>query len=127
MRVLVVFGAQSVGELTEGGRAVFYTWGNQEEPGTTFRSHVSDLIVVHVLRSAGDADGDWRTETRRPFEDYLDFLGREPRAIRALGFLPNTDQTGATAVAELGAVRWCPTREEGPLPSAAAGSSEPQG
>lgn len=108
IRVFVVFGAGSASELGDEGRAIFYTWGNREAPGATFRSHVSERIAVKVLRAAGDADGSWRSETVRPAHDYRAIFTDEPPPIGAVGLLPDTDQTGATAVAEVGLVRWCP-------------------
>ena len=108
LRLFVVFSDRVLneGRFLRGGRAIFYTWGNQEPAGSRFPSHVSDQLAIWVLRDAGDATGDWHEEARDPFADYRTFFGDEPPPIRAIGLIPDTDQTEAEAIAELAAVCW---------------------
>lgn len=110
LRLFVVFSERPVtdGRLLRDGRAIFYTWGNEEGRDARFPSHVSDELAVWVLRNAADADGTWREEDRDPFGDYRTYFGDEPPPIRVIGLIPDTDQTGVEAVVELKGVCWQP-------------------
>lgn len=108
LRLFLLLSAEPVaeGRLLRDGRVLFYSWGNREPVGDRFASHVSDRLAVFVLRNAADADGVWREEVRDPFEDYHAFFGEEAPPIRAIGVIPDTDQTGARVVSELTEPCW---------------------
>lgn len=59
-----------------------------------------------VLRTGEEADGGWREEVRDPFRDYREFFRRDPPPIAAVGFIADTDQTGASVISELRAIDW---------------------
>lgn len=102
-RLFVVFGG---GGLFGRPRFVFYTWGNDEEVGDTFLSHVGDRVAVVVVRTGSDPTGAWLTERRDPAADFRRAFGREPDGIRAVGLMADTDQLGGRAVVELRSLRW---------------------
>jgi hypothetical protein len=108
LRLFVVFSEEPIteGRFLRDGRAVFYTWGNEEPPGSQFPSHVSDELGIWVLRNTDDADGAWREEVRDPFNDYRTFFNEEPPPIRAVGLIPDTDQTEVEVVLELKNACW---------------------
>ncbi|MEE9245758.1 MAG: DUF3047 domain-containing protein [Gemmatimonadota bacterium] len=108
LRLFLVFSTKpiSAGRLLRDGQALFYSWGNLERVGSRFASHVSDQLAVWVLRNAVEADGEWREEVRDPFADYRAFFDAEPPPIRAIGVIPDTDQTGAETVTEVTGVCW---------------------
>jgi hypothetical protein len=112
LRLFLVFAEKPIseGRLLRDGRAVFYTWGNRELRGSSFPSHVSDELAIWVLRNTEDADGAWRDEVRDPFGDYRAYFEEEPPPIRAIGLMPDTDQTEVEAIVELKGVCWGPAR-----------------
>lgn len=104
IRVFVAFGTLAR------GRMIFYTWGADEADGFAQRSHVSDRFHVVRLRGARDRGQEALEleEARNPFADYRAAFGAEPPALRVVGVMQDTDQTGGTALAELCALRWVP-------------------
>jgi DUF3047 family protein len=96
-RVFVVF---------DDGRTIYYTWGNQEPVGDTFRSWTSGRRAVIVCRRANDADGSWHIERRDPFADYGGAFDRSPRSIVAVGVAADTDMLRVRSVADVGDLIW---------------------
>lgn len=111
MRVYVVFG--NPGGLFGGsGRIIFYSYGNAEPSGFARASHGSDKL--HVIRVDGAAEvGAWQQHRVEPFADYRRIWRRDPPPITAIGIMQDTDQTGATAVAELRRLEWRPAPSGG--------------
>lgn len=101
LRVFVVFGDAAQEGLLEEGRSIFYSWGRLERRDARFRSHVSDRIGVWVLRGAEDVASGWQEERRDLAADYRRLFGDEPPPVRAVGFVADTDQTGASVVSDL--------------------------
>ena len=98
-RVLVAF---------DDGRMIYYTWGNREPVGDTFRSWTSGARLVIVCRRAADADGSWHLERRDPFADYRRAFGRAPHPIVAVGVAADSDMLHARTVAEVADLVWEP-------------------
>ncbi len=123
VRLFLIFAEEPVEgrDLLRKGRVLFYSWGNLETVGTSFPSHVSDRLAVWVLRNSWDADGTWRDESRDPFDDFREFFAEDPPPIRAVGLIPDTDQTGAAAVAEVTEVCWSPSAPSARHPRARGG------
>lgn len=90
------------------GRALFYTWGNREQPGESFPSWTDRRRAVLVMRNAAHADGSWHAERRDPFADYRRAFDRAPVAIVAVGVGADMDMLGASSVAELRGLAWEP-------------------
>ncbi|MBA4156103.1 MAG: DUF3047 domain-containing protein [Gemmatimonadetes bacterium] len=106
-RFFVIFGRR--GLLTP-PRMIFYSWGNQEAHGAAWPSRVSGRMHIVVLRNAADGTGRWLAEERDLAADYRDAFGGEPPAVTGIGFMIDTDDTGARAVGMLGPVLWRPGR-----------------
>lgn len=105
LRVFVVFG--TVEQMARGkSRAIFYSWGGDEPEGYAGRSPVSRQILIRRLAGGAEVGPAWQAALVRPFEDYRRFWGGEPPAIRAVGLMQDTDQTGELAEAELRELRW---------------------
>jgi len=98
-RVLVAF---------DDGRMIYYTWGNREPVGDTFRSWTSGARLVIVCRRAADADGSWHLERRDPFADYRRAFDRAPHPIVAVGVAADTDMLHTRTVAEVADLVWEP-------------------
>jgi hypothetical protein len=105
LRVFVIFGnPRSL--FGGGGRAVFYTWGNQEPEGLTQPSFASDRIQIVRMAGASEVGPRWQEEAVQPFDDYRRFWNREPPPITAVGIMQDTDMTHAMAVAEVRGLTW---------------------
>jgi hypothetical protein len=88
------------------GRRLYYSWGNAEAVGDTFRSWTGNSRAVIVLRRGEDANGSWYIEKRDPFEDYRRAFDHAPHAIVAVGVGADTDQLHDNAAAEVGDISW---------------------
>jgi hypothetical protein len=100
VRLLVVFRDR---------RMLFYTWGNAEATGAWFASWTGDDRIVWVLRTAAEADGNWRQDARDPFLDYRTAFNRDPVPIAAVGVVQDTEQLEAVGWAEVQRLDWIPT------------------
>jgi hypothetical protein len=94
----------------EDGRTLFYSWGNQQEPGEIFPSWTDRRRAVVVLRNAQHASGSWQVERRDPFVDYRNAFARAPGPIVAVGVSADMDMLGSSSVAEVGGLTWEPLR-----------------
>jgi len=86
-------------------RALLYQWTPAAAPGVWSRSPYSGNVRTLVLRS-DPADSTWRTEHRDLGADLARAFGETPESIEAIGVICDADNTGATAAAEFGAIRW---------------------
>jgi hypothetical protein len=102
-RLFVVFGTRGIFSRP---RIIFYTWGNQETPGSHWSSPVDARMHIMVLRDHSAPTGAWIEEDRDLLADYRAAFGRDPEPVSAIGFMIDTDDTGQTAVGLLGPVRW---------------------
>jgi hypothetical protein len=98
-RFFVVYGRR--GLLTQ-PRMIFYTWGNEEARGAAWPSRVSGRMHIIVLRNASDGVGRWIGEQRDLAADYRAAFGGNPPPVSGIGFMIDTDDTGARAVGMLG-------------------------
>ncbi|MGD2071289.1 MAG: DUF3047 domain-containing protein, partial [Gemmatimonadota bacterium] len=102
-RFFVVFGR---GGLFSSPRMIFYSWGRREPLGTAMRSYVSDRIGVVVVRNGSSPTGTWIDDERDLAADYRAVFGGSPDEVTAVGFMIDTDQTGAAATSFLAALAW---------------------
>jgi len=102
-RFFVVFGDRG---LFARPRIIFYTWGNEEEVGTRWRSHVSDRFAIVVLRNREDPLGEWIDERRDLTADFRAVWGLQPSSVAAVGFMVDTDDSAQRAASLLGRVEW---------------------
>ena len=84
-------------------RAVLYQWTPARRAGFASRSPYSGEVRTIVLRDA-PADSVWREESRDLAADLAAAFGAAPRRIEAVGVICDTDNTGAVAIAEFGAL-----------------------
>jgi hypothetical protein len=96
--------------LFDDGHALFYSWGNREEPGVIFPSWTDRRRAVVVLRNARHADGSWHLERRDPFGDYRLAFARAPGSIVAVGVSADMDTLGGDSFAEVRGLAWEPIR-----------------
>lgn len=84
-------------------RGLLYQWTPAEPRGEWGRSPYAGEVRTLTLRdeAAGPA---WREESRDLEADLVRVFGRLPARIEAIGVICDTDNTGASAAAEFGAI-----------------------
>jgi hypothetical protein len=100
-RFFVVFGRGGVFSST---RMLFYSWGGSDEIGDHWTYRDDGNVRVMVLRNEASPTGVWLVERRDLRADYLLTFGEEPPPVTGVGFMIDTDQTGASASARLGPI-----------------------
>jgi hypothetical protein len=98
LRVFVVFARHS--RFARTPRTIFYTALPPGAPAVDRRSFGSDALRVVGLAPTG-ARGAWHDVVVRPADDYARRFGGESPPVVAIGFMQDTDQTGAFASAAL--------------------------
>jgi len=79
-------------------KAIAYIWAKDMPVGTRGESPYSKNIKVVVLRS-GDSKGEWMSEERDIYEDYVSLFGEKPRLnIGGISFMTNSDNTKTHAM-----------------------------
>jgi len=81
---------------------LMYIWENRAPVGTVIPNRNTSRIKMIVVESGGAALGRWRDEMRNVYEDYRRAFGEEPPAVRSIGIMTDTDNTGGTARAFYG-------------------------
>lgn len=87
------------------GAAISYIWGNGEPVGTEMRSPYSDRVWLVVVRSAGDATGEWLRESRDVHDDFRRLFGADPPSLVGLALLTDSDDTGTESAACYGDIQ----------------------
>lgn len=77
-----------------------YIWDEHLPPGTAASSPFSGKVKLVVVRSGA---GDWQTETRDLYRDYITFFGQKPdRPLGAIAFMTDSDNTHTQSMADFG-------------------------
>ncbi|RJP24358.1 MAG: DUF3047 domain-containing protein [Deltaproteobacteria bacterium] len=89
-------------------RAVNYIWANRL-PREAFlpNAYTGNAVMVAVESGDGNA-GKWIDEERNLVDDYRRAFGEDPPRIGAVAIMTDTDNTGESAVAWYGAIRFLP-------------------
>ncbi|MDD5439311.1 MAG: DUF3047 domain-containing protein [Candidatus Omnitrophica bacterium] len=78
-------------------KAIEYIWTKDLPAGTRGESPYSKNIKILVLRS-GDPKGEWMSEERDVYADYVSLFGKEPKYnIGGIAFMTNADNTRTEA------------------------------
>lgn len=86
------------------GRAITYVWGGQQPPGTMIANPFMKTGegVLMVLQSSMPTDaGAWKRETVDLAADYRAAFGEAPSPVSVIAVSADTDDTGASAVAQI--------------------------
>jgi hypothetical protein len=89
--------------------ALNYIWATAIPAGTTVDSaYAGDFVkLIAVQSGAGDA-GRWIEERRDVLADYRAAFGSEPPPVEGVAIMTDTDNTGASASAWYGDIRFLP-------------------
>jgi len=75
-----------------------YVWSEDIPAGTIVDSPFADNVKIIVVRSGRTSDGEWVSESRNAYEDYLKAFGRPPkRKARAIAIMCDADSTNTSA------------------------------
>jgi hypothetical protein len=91
--------------------ALNYIWDNRNPVGTLQANTHSDRSRMIVLRSGAAQAGQWVTETRDLAADFRAAFGEEAPEVVAVVIATDTDNTGETAKAWYGDIRFLPAEK----------------
>lgn len=88
------------------GRAITYVWGGRQPPGTMianpFMKTGEGVLIIRQPSMPADADaGAWKRETVDLTADYRAAFGEAPSPVSVIAVSADTDDTGASAVAQI--------------------------
>jgi hypothetical protein len=89
---------------------IIYIWSNKASVGTVIPNPHTRRIQMIVASSAAAGVGKWQTLSRNAVEDFRRAFGEEPGMITDVGVLTDTDNTGGTADAWYGDIRFLSAR-----------------
>ncbi|MBN3041267.1 MAG: DUF3047 domain-containing protein [Candidatus Omnitrophica bacterium] len=76
-----------------------YVWAEHTPVDTIMTSPAGENVKIIVVRSGRAANGEWFSETRNVYDDYVKAFGEKPkRLIRALAIMCDADSTNTSAV-----------------------------
>ena len=89
---------------------LIYIWSNKVPVGTIIPNPHTKRVQMVVASSGAAGVGKWQTLSRNVLEDFRRAFGEEPGMLTDVGMLTDTDNTGGTAEAWYGDIRFVPAR-----------------
>ena len=77
-----------------------YVWSSSLPVGTTLESPRSRRTKIVVLESGKERTGTWVEETVDAYQDYKTLVGSEPRMVKAIAILSDSDDTKEPVMAD---------------------------
>ena len=87
---------------------LMYIWENKAPRDSVMESHHTTRIKMIVAESGNRRSGDWVEFERNVVADFERAFGEKPGRIKTLGIMTDTDNTGESAVAYYGDIRFTP-------------------
>ncbi len=88
------------------GRVLSYVWANGAKPGASLKSPYRKNVRIIVGRSGDDLAGQWVSEERNVYVDYVRAFGEPPSEVSGVGVITDTEDTGAKARADYDDIRF---------------------
>jgi hypothetical protein len=85
---------------------LIYIWANKAAPGTIIANPHTGRVQMVVASSGAAGVGHWQALSRNVPEDFRRAFGEEPGLLTNVGVLTDTDNTGGTAEAWYGDIRF---------------------
>jgi hypothetical protein len=105
---------QILGDLPIG--AITYIWASHAEVGSVVgNAYARSFVKMIVVESGPERLGQWREETRDLYADFERAFGEEPPLVNGIAIMTDTDNTGESAVAYYGDIRFLPAGSGGAL------------
>lgn len=86
--------------------AINYIWESRSPVGTMVPNPYTNRTMMFVVESGGEKLNKWIDEERNVYEDYRRAFGEEPSMISGVAIMTDTDNTGETATAYFGDIRF---------------------
>ncbi|MGB8598182.1 MAG: DUF3047 domain-containing protein [Burkholderiales bacterium] len=83
-----------------------YIWDNKTPIGTVLPNAYTERLRMVVVQSGGHKLNQWQSEQRNVLEDYRKAFGAEPPLISGVAVMTDTDNTGESATAWYGDLRF---------------------
>ena len=87
---------------------LMYIWENKVPRDSVMESHHTTRVKMIVAESGTRRSGDWVEFERNVVMDFERAFGEKPGRIKTLGIMTDTDNTGESAVAYYGDIRFTP-------------------
>lgn len=87
---------------------LMYIWSNKAPVGTIIPNPHTKRVQMVVASSGPAGVGKWQTLSRNVLEDFRRAFGEEPGMLTDVGVLTDTDNTGGSAEAWYGDIRFVP-------------------
>ena len=87
---------------------LMYIWENKAIPHAVIESPHTSRVKMIVAESGSTRSGEWVAYERNIARDFEKAFGEKPGRIRSLGIMTDTDNTGESAVAYYGDIRFTP-------------------
>lgn len=88
-------------------KIINYIWANRLPKDQVVPSTYTSNSMMVSVESGSPNVGQWVTETRNVYEDYIRFFGRKPSKIGAIAIMTDTDNTGQSTSAGYGPIAVC--------------------
>jgi Protein of unknown function (DUF3047) len=85
---------------------LMYVWEPSLPEGTVVEHHLSGRVKMIVTGGSSYRLGAWDEEVVNVLEDYRRLFNEEPPKVKAIGIMSDSDNTGATATAYFGDIRF---------------------
>jgi hypothetical protein len=87
-------------------RVINYIWDSKAPKGTMVPNAYADRDMMIVVESGAAKVGQWVEERRNVYEDYKRAFGEDPGMITGVALMTDTDNTGESATAYYGDIRF---------------------
>ena len=85
---------------------IMYVWDPRLPHGAVIDHHLSTRVKMIVVGGPSYRLGDWDDEVANVLADYRRLFEAEPPKVKTVGIMSDTDNTGATATAYFGDIRF---------------------
>lgn len=92
--------------------ALNYLWANKQPVGSLLPNVYSPRVQMYVVRSGEAQLGEWFTQERNIYEDYVRAFGKLPPVVTGIAIMTDTDNTGERATAYYGDIRLLPEPQQ---------------
>ena len=82
--------------------AINYIWETRLPVNTVINNPYTALTKMIVIQSGGSHTGQWLSEERNVYQDYLKAFGEEPPLVNGVAIMTDTDNTDGKATAWYG-------------------------
>lgn len=85
---------------------LMYIWENRAEVGSVIESPLTGRVRMMVAETGSKRRGEWVEYERNILRDFEKAFGEKPGRILSLGIMTDTDNTGESAIAYYGDIRF---------------------